>query len=173
MYKKENHMGTIDNLNEAFAGESKANRMYLAFAKKADEEGLRQVARLFRAAAEAETIHALAHFRVGGGIRSTSENLETAVAGEAFESMEMYPAFLAEAQKEGNKPAEFTFKNALAVEEVHHGLYSRALESVKSGSDMPEERIYVCPVCGNTVVGEVPDTCPVCNVPGSRFNEIE
>ncbi len=166
-------MGTIENLNEAFAGESQANRMYLAFAKKADEDGLHQVARLFRAAAEAETVHAHAHFRVLGGIKTTSDNLEAAIAGEGHEFMEMYPAFLAEAQKEGNKPAEFSFKNALAVEEIHHGLYSKALESVKSGSDLPETKIYICPVCGNTVEGDVPDTCPICNVPGSKFIEIE
>jgi len=165
-------MSTQDNLQDAFAGESQANRKYLAFAKKADEDGMAQVAKLFRAAAEAETIHAHAHLRVMGGIKTTIENLEEAVAGEGHEFQEMYPAMLALAQEEGNKPAEFSFKNALAVEEIHHGLYSKALESVKSGSDLPATAIYVCPVCGNTVEGGVPDNCPVCNVPGSRFFEI-
>jgi rubrerythrin len=165
-------MATMDNLQEAFAGESQANRKYLAFAKKADEDGLSQVAKLFRAAAAAETIHAHAHLRVMGGIKSTMENLEEAIEGEAFEFQKMYPDFLAEAQKEGSKPAEFSFKNALAVEEIHHSLYEKAFTTVKAGGDLPTVPIYVCPVCGNTVEDGVPETCPVCNVPGSKFSEI-
>ena len=165
-------MATMDNLQEAFAGESQANRKYLAFAKKADEDGLPQVAKLFRAAAEAETVHAHAHLRVMGGIKSTSENLEAAIEGEGAEFRDMYPGFVAQAQEEGMKPAEFSFKNALAVEEIHHGLYSKALESAKGGSDLPATVIYVCPVCGNTVEGSVPETCPICRAPGSKFMEI-
>ena len=165
-------MATMDNLAEAFAGESQANRKYLAFAKKADTDGLPQVAKLFRSAAEAETVHAHAHLRVMGGIKSTAENLEDAVAGEGSEFQEMYPKMLAEAQAEGMKPAEISFKNALAVEEIHHGLYVKALAAVKDGNDMPPTSIYVCPVCGNTVEGGVPDNCPICNVPGSKFAEI-
>ena len=165
-------MATMDNLKEAFAGESQANRMYLAFAKKAEEDGLPQVAKLFRAAAEAETVHAHAHLRVMGGIKSTTENLEAAIEGEGHEFKEMYPKFLALSQEEGMKPAEFSFRNALAVEEIHHGLYSKALEAVKDGSDLSATSIYVCPVCGNTVEGGVPETCPICNVPGSKFMEI-
>jgi rubrerythrin len=165
-------MATMDNLQAAFAGESQANRKYLAFAKKADEDGMAQVAKLFRAAAEAETIHAHAHFRVMGGAKSTAENLEAAIAGEGEEFREMYPKFLAEARSEGMKPAETTFKHALAVEEIHHGLYSQALQAVKTGTDLPAAKLYVCPVCGNTVEDEVPDTCPICHVPGSRFVEI-
>jgi len=166
-------MSTMDNLQAAFAGESQANRKYLAFAKKAEEDGYPQVAKLFRAAAEAETIHAHAHFRVMGGINETMANLEAAIAGEGHEFQQMYPKFLSEAQAEGMKPAEFSFKNALAVEEIHHGLYSKALEAVKSGSDLSTSPIYVCPVCGNTVEGGAPDTCPVCNVPGSKFFEVK
>jgi len=162
-------MATKDNLQAAFAGESQANRKYLAFAKKAEEEGLPQVAKLFKATAEAETVHAHAHFRVLDGIKSTVENLGAAIEGEGYEFKEMYPEFLAKAQEEGNKPAEFSFKNALAVEEIHYGLYSKALEAVKSGKDLPSAAIYVCPVCGNTVEGAAPDTCPICAVPGSRF----
>ncbi|MBT3375807.1 MAG: rubrerythrin family protein [Lentisphaerae bacterium] len=165
-------MPTADNLQGAFAGESQANRKYLAFAKKAEQDGYAQVAKLFRAAAEAETIHAHAHLRVLGGIKDTTANLEEAIEGEGFEFKEMYPKFLAEAQAEGNKPAEFSIKNALAVEEVHHGLYSKALEAVQGGGDLPATAIYVCPVCGNTVEGSAPDQCPVCNVPGDRFFEI-
>jgi rubrerythrin len=166
-------MSTKDNLQEAFAGESQANRKYLAFAKKADEDGFPQVAKLFRAAAQAETIHAHAHLRVMGGINDTKENLQEAIAGEGFEFQKMYPEFLAEAQKEGFKPAEFSFKNALAVEEIHHSLYSKAFDAVSAGNDLSVKPIFVCPVCGNTVEEAAPDTCPVCNVPGSKFIEIK
>jgi len=165
-------MSTMDNLAAAFAGESQANRKYLAFAQKADEDGFPQVAKLFRAAAEAETVHAHAHLRVMGRINKTAKNLEEAIAGEGHEFKEMYPGFLAEAQAEGLKPAEFSFKNALAVEEIHYGLYTKALGAVNSGEDLTATAIYVCPVCGNTVEGSVPDTCPVCNVPGSKFFEV-
>lgn len=165
-------MATMDNLADAFAGESQANRKYLAFAKKADEDGFAQVAKLFRAAAEAETVHAHAHLRVMGGIKATADNLQTAIDGEGHEFKEMYPEFLKEAEAEGNKPATFSFKNALAVEEIHHGLYSKAKEAVDGGTDLPATSIYVCPVCGNTVEGGVPDKCDVCGIPGSRFIEI-
>lgn len=165
-------MATLQNLQDAFAGESQANRKYLAFAKKADADGFRQVARLFRAAAEAETVHAHAHLRAMNGIRSTTENLEAAIEGEGHEFREMYPGFVAEAETEGARVAEGSFKNALAVEKIHHGLYTKALEAVKSGKDLAETPIYVCPVCGNTVEGDVPDTCPICNVPGSKFERI-
>ncbi len=165
-------MRTNENLQEAFAGESQANRKYLAFAKKAEEDGFPQIAKLFRAAAEAETIHAHAHLRVMGGIKTTIENLEEAFAGEGEEFKHMYPKFLKVAQEECNKPAEFTIKNALAVEEIHHGLYSKALESAKDGMDLPTTSIYVCLVCGNTIEDNIPDTCPICNVQGSKFFEI-
>ncbi len=166
-------MLTSENLQEAFAGESQANRKYLAFAKQADKDGYAQVARLFRAAADAETIHAHAHLRVLGGVKSTTDNLQEAIDGEEHEFKKMYPDFVAEAEKEGNKPAVFSFKNALAVEEIHHGLYTEALNAVKSGSDLPETRIYLCPVCGNTVKGEVPEICPICNTPKDRFFEMK
>lgn len=165
-------MATKDNLQEAFAGESQANRKYTAFARKADAEGLTQVAKLFRAAAEAETVHALAHFRVMGGIKGTADNLRAAIAGEGEEFKEMYPKFLTEAQQEGDKGAENSFSNALAVEEIHYGLYSKALESVKSGNDLPSAKLFVCSVCGNTVENGVPDKCPVCHVTGDKFSEI-
>ncbi len=165
-------MSTIDNLKEAFAGESQANRKYLAFAKKAQTEGFAMVARLFRAAAEAETIHAHAHLRVMGGIKTTAENLEAAIAGEGYEFQSMYPGFVAQAEAEGNKPALISFRNAMAVEEVHHGLYQKALAAVKAGHDLAEARIWVCPVCGDTFVGEAPDTCPVCGAKRAAFLEI-
>ena len=166
-------MATNENLQEAFAGESQANRKYLAFAKQADKEGYPQIARLFRAAAEAETVHAHAHLRVMDGVKSTENNLLEAIDGEGHEFKKMYPAFVAEAEKEGNKAALRSFKNALAVEEIHHGLYTEALDANKSGSDLPETKIYVCPVCGNTVKGQAPEKCPICNASQDRFCEVK
>lgn len=166
-------MSTSKNLQEAFAGESQANRKYLAFAKKADNDGFPQIARLFRAAAEAETVHAHAHLRVLGDVKGTAENLEAAITGEGYEFREMYPKFVAEAEKEGNKPAITSFKNAMAVEKIHHGLYAEALHTLKEGTDLPVAPIYVCPVCGNTVVGTAPDRCPICGTPKERFSEVQ
>ena len=165
-------MSTNDNLQEAFAGESQANRKYLAFASKAEADGFTQVAKLFRAAAAAETIHAHAHFKVMGGVHGTVENLQAGIDGEGFEFQNMYPKFLAEAEADGNKAATASFKNALAVEEIHHGLYSEAKKVVASGNDLPEERIFVCSICGNTVMGEAHDNCSVCGVPKEKFSEI-
>lgn len=162
-------MPTNDNLLAAFAGESQANRRYLAFAQKAASDGFPAVAKLFRAVAEAETIHAHAHLRALGEVKTSVENIEAAIAGEAHEFKQMYPEFLAEAQKEGNKRAEISFKNALAVEEVHHGLYSEALKAVQSGQDLTEQEIHVCSICGHTLYGDAPDHCPVCNAPRERF----
>ena len=165
-------MATTDNLAAAFAGESQANRKYLAFAAKAEADGLPQVAKLFRAAAEAETVHAHAHLRALGGIKDTAANLQAAIDGEGHEFREMYPPFLAEAQSDGNNAAAASFRNALAVEEVHHGLYSEALQAVNDGSDLPATSIWVCSICGNTVKGAAPDKCPVCAAAGGKFVEI-
>ena len=164
---------TQENLQSAFAGESQANRKYLAYADKAEADGFPQVAKLFRAAAAAETVHAHAHLRALGGVKATVENLQAAIDGEGYEFREMYPPFLKDAQEENNKPAEFSFKFALAVEEIHYNLYQAALDSVKSGTDLSEKKIYVCPVCGNTLYDETPDRCPVCNIPGDKFKEIQ
>jgi rubrerythrin len=165
-------MATKENLQEAFAGESQANRRYLAFAKRAESDGYSQIARLFRAAAEAETVHAHAHFRAMKGVRSTLENIQTAIEGEGFEYKEMYPKFLALAEKEKNQDAAISFGNALAVERIHHSLYKDALSSFKSGKDLPKSKIFVCDVCGNTIIGEPPDKCPVCKSPKQRFFEV-
>ena len=165
-------MSTKKNLADAFAGESQANRKYLAFSRQADSDGYPQVARLFRAAAHAETVHAIAHLRALGGIKKTADNLAAAVEGEGFEFQKMYPPYLQQAQDEGDKPAEISFRNALAVEEIHYQLYSDALQAVKAGSDLAGRRVYVCEICGNTVYDEVPERCPVCGVPGDKFTEI-
>jgi rubrerythrin len=166
-------MSTMKNLAAAFAGESQANRKYLAFAKKAESDGFPQVAKLFRAAAEAETVHAHAHLKAMGGVKETAENLGEAISGEGYEFREMYPPFLAEAEKEGHASAVRSFKYALAVEEVHHGLYEQALAAVEKGGDLPAGPIHVCPVCGNTFVGETPEKCPVCGVGREKFFEVE
>ena len=165
-------MATTDNLKEAFAGESQANRRYLAFAKQAAAEGHPGIARLFRAAAEAETVHAHAHLRVMGGVKSTADNVRAAIAGEHYEFTEMYPGFLAEADSEGNQDAVMSFKNALAVEEIHHRLYNDALKALGGGGDLPMARFFVCGVCGNTVTGAPPDKCPIYSSPREKFSEV-
>ena len=174
-------IGATDNLKAAFAGESQANRKYLAFAKKAEADGFPQVAKLFRAAAEAETVHAHAHLRVLGGVKATAENrysiplrrgLQAAIEGEGFEFQKMYPDCMAEAEKEGNKPALNSLKNAMEVEQVHYNLYSKALKAVQAGKDLAPSRIFVCSVCGYTTEGEPPDKCPVCGAKKDRFFEV-
>ena len=162
---------TIDDLKTAFAGESQANRKYLAFAKKAEKEGLGQVAALFRAAAEAETIHALAHLNNMDGVGSTLENLQAAVAGETYEYTEMYPPMVAEAEKEGHK-ARTMLRFALAAERVHAGLFQRALDCVRAGKDLDALEIYICPVCGDIEIGAPGQPCPVCGAPASRFQKL-
>lgn len=166
-------MTTSANLLEAFAGESQANRKYLAFAKKAEQDGFKQVAKLFRAAAAAETIHAHAHLRVLNGVKSTAENLAAAKGGEEHEFKSMYPGFVAEAEAEGNKAALVSFKNAMAVEEIHAGLYGEALEAVNAGKDLAATAVYVCEICGNTVYGEAPDKCAICGAAKERFTAVE
>jgi rubrerythrin len=164
---------TIDNLRGAFTGESQANRRYLAFAKKAEQEGYPQAARLFRAAAEAETVHAHNHLRIMGGIKSTQENLQEAIGGETFEYKEMYPGYINTAAAEGNKEAGWSFNVANKVEEIHAGLYRKAADALKAGKDVPKVDYYVCKVCGNTVEESPPDKCPICGAPKTAFNKVE
>jgi rubrerythrin len=161
---------SVQNLKEAFAGESQANRKYLAFAEKAEREGYPQVARLFRAAAEAETVHALNHLRALKAIQSTQENLKEAVSGETAEFLEMYPRMIAAAQAEGHKEAERTCNFANEVEKVHARLFQKALENL-ANQELVD--IFVCPVCGYTVEGEAPDNCPICNAVKKLFRRIE
>ncbi len=166
-------MSTSDNLKAAFAGESQANRRYLAFADKAEAEGLKHIAKLFRAAAAAETVHAHADLRAMEGVKDTVTNLQAAIEGEGYEFREMYPKFIKEAEAEGHQAALMAFRFANAVEKIHHRLYEEALETLQGGSDIEETKIFVCGVCGNTVKGEPPDKCPVCGVPKQMFKEIE
>jgi len=160
---------TDENLKAAFAGESQANRRYLAFAQKAEEEGFTQAAKLFRAAAEAETIHALNHVRITGQVKSTLDNLDAAVAGETEEFRSMYPGFIDVAKKEGNKQAVWSFDVANKVEEVHAGLFQRAMDALKAQKPIEKVDYYVCGVCGNTVEGSPPDKCPICGAPKEKF----
>ncbi len=161
---------TQEDLKNAFAGESQANRKYLAFAAQADKEGLSQVAKLFRAVAEAETIHAHAHLRLMKGIGSTEENLKAANDGEVYEYETMYPAMIKDAEEEGNKAAARYFDFANQVEELHSGLYSEALKDPKG---LEEVDYYVCSVCGNTVAGKPTEKCSVCNVDADKFFKSE
>ena len=166
-------MATAENIQDAFAGESQANRKYTAFAKKADQEGFKQVAKLFRAAAEAETIHAHAHLRVMNGIKTTAENLVVARDGEGYEFQTMYPKFLVEAKAENNKAAIKSFEYAMAAEKVHFGLYQQALDMVKAGKDLANAVIYLCPFCGNVEIGVAPEKCPICGAAKDKFVEIK
>jgi len=164
-------MSTQDNLQAAFAGESQANRKYLAFAAKADAEGRPQIAKLFRAVAAAETVHAHAHLRAMKGIGDTKANLEEAIAGAHHEFTQMYPPYLEEAEAEGNRPAAISFRYALEVEKIHHELYTSALKALSQGEDLPAGAIHVCEVCGHTVFGDVPDKCPVCGAVKTKYRE--
>ena len=162
-------MSSMDNLKNAFAGESQANRKYLAFAKKAEDEGFKQVAKLFRAAAEAETVHAHSHLRVIGGVRSTKENVQEAIGGETYEFTKMYPQMIEEARKEGNKQALQSFEFANKVEKIHADLYQKALNNLGKNETVD---YYVCQVCGNTVEKAAPDKCPICGASKSMFIKI-
>jgi rubrerythrin len=160
---------TVKNLEAAFAGESQANRKYLAFAKKAEEEGYMQVARLFRAAAEAETVHAHNHLKELKGVGSTRENLQAAISGESFEFQQMYTKMIEEAKAESNKSALRSFSLANEVEKIHAQLYRSALDSL--GKSI-EADYYVCEVCGYTAEGEAPDECPVCKAKKRAFKKV-
>ena len=160
---------TDENLKAAFAGESQANRLYLAFAQKAEEEGFIQAAKLFKAAAEAETIHALNHVRITGQVKSTLDNLGTAISGESYEFKKMYPEFLTAAKDENNKQATWSFNVASKVEQVHANLFQKAIDALKNKKALENIDYYVCGVCGNTVEGSPPDMCPICGSPKEKF----
>jgi len=162
---------TLENLKEAFAGESQANRKYLAFAKQADEDGYPQVAKLFRAAAEAETVHAHAHLRAMDGIGTTEDNLRAAISGETHEFKSMYPDMIAEAKRVGFKKAERSFNYANQVEQIHAELYQKALKDL--GKEVKTVDYYVCPVCGNTFEGAQTEPCPICGTPANRFHKVD
>jgi rubrerythrin len=162
---------TADNLKVAFAGESQANQKYRAFAKKAEQDGFPNIARLFRTTAEAERIHAEGHFRNMAGIGSTADNLKTAIGGETYEYTEMYPPMLKQAEAEGSR-AKVMFGYALKAEAVHAELYRRAKEAAAQGKDLAEAKFYLCPVCGHIEFGVAPERCPVCGTLGAKYVEV-
>ena len=163
---------SLDDLQAAFAGESQANRKYLAFAKKADSDGLTQVAKLFRAAAAAETVHAHSHLRAMDGVGSTNDNLKAAIAGENYEWVTMYPVFIKDAEDESARRALNSFKLAFQVEKVHEELYRNALAAVEAQASLPEVDYYVCPVCGFTHAGPLEGNCPIFMTSAARFERI-
>jgi rubrerythrin len=164
---------TEKNLMEAFAGESQANRRYTAFAQKAEEEGFINLARLFRAIAESETVHAINHLKTVTGVKSSLENVEEAWKGETDEFTSMYPMFMDQAKRDANNDALKTFFWANEAEKIHADFYERARDSLKEGKDVQVADISVCTVCGNTFEGDVPDTCPLCEVGSDKFRKIE
>jgi len=164
---------TEKNLQEAFAGESQANRRYLFFAEKADKEGHPQVARLFRAAADAETVHARNHFNAMDGIGTTKENVMAGATGEHYEFTRMYPPFIDQAEQENNKRAQRSFELANEVEQIHHRYFEETLKALNENKQLKDEPYFVCQVCGNTVAGEAPETCPICGAPRTQFKLVD
>jgi rubrerythrin len=165
-------MNTTDNLKEAFAGESQANQKYRAFAKKAEVDGLPNIARLFRTTAEAERIHAEGHLKSLAGVGTTADNLKEAIAGETHEYTTMYPPMVATAEAEGHR-AKVMFAYAVKAEAVHAALYARALEAVEQGTDLTEAKFYLCPVCGHIEFGVPPERCPICGALGAKFTQVD
>ncbi len=165
-------MKTDDNLKAAFSGESQANRKYTAFSRKAEQDGFPQIAKFFRAAAEAETVHALNHLRTMKGIGSTADNLRAAKEGEVYEHSQMYPEFIKTAESEKRIDAKVTFDYANQVEKIHAGFYQEAIDATKAGKDLSTADYYVCQVCGNTVKEEAPDKCPICGAAKNQFKKI-
>lgn len=160
-------MATQENFATAFAGESQANRKYLLFAEQAEKDGYPGIAKLFRATAAAETIHAFAEFRAMGGVSTTADNLQSAINGETYEFSDMYPPMVTEAQAEGNKDAARIFKFAESAEKVHAKLYKDALDDMNN----TEEDYYLCPICGYIHKGSTTDPCPICGAKASIFQK--
>lgn len=166
-------MATDENAQNAYAGESQANRKYSVFAEKADADGYPNVAKLYRAASQAEAVHAKRLLFVLGQVGSTEENLKKSVEGENYEFTTMYPEFVQQAKEERKNEAALVFTHAMKAEEVHANLYLQALESVRTGKDLEADGIYLCPVCGNIEIGSAPEKCPICGVPQRMFRNIE
>jgi rubrerythrin len=166
-------MATEENAREALTGESEANRRYSIFSEKAAAEGYVNVAKIFKAASEAEAIHAKRLLFVLRMVNTTAENLENSIQGETDEFTVMYPSFIEQAQKEGKTESEKVFTHAMKAEQVHAARYKMALEAVKAEKDVDLQVVYLCPVCGNIELNERPENCPICGVPGRMFREIE
>jgi len=165
-------MATVENVKDAYSGESQANRKYLAFSDKAAEEGFKNIATLFKAASEAEAIHARKLLKVLGAVGITQNNLKESIAGETHEFTEMYPGFIKVAEGEKKTDAILAFTHAMKAEQVHAKLYEKALALLQGGNDMGREKVFLCPVCGNIELGKAPDKCPICGVFGKQFREV-
>ena len=165
-------MATVDNAKAAYAGESQANRKYQAFSEKAAEDGFKGVATLFKAASEAEAIHAKKLLKVLSAVGTAAQNLEGAIAGETHEYESMYPGFIKTADEEKRTDAVLAFTHAMKAEQVHATLYKKALDAIKAGHDIGREKVFLCPVCGNIEMGKAPEKCPICGVLGKQFREI-
>lgn len=163
---------TRQNLESAFVGECQAHLKYLVFAEKAENEGQPQVARMFRAAAESEAVHASNHLKAMGGVGSTKENLEAAIGGESYEFTEMYPGFILQAKAENNIKAEISFTHANDVEKIHHNLFQKALKVVSAGEKLADAGYFICSVCGNTMAWDAPLTCPICGALRAKFKRV-
>ncbi len=159
---------TLENLKNAFAGESQAFQKYTAFAKKAERDGMPNIAKLFRTTAEAERLHAAGHFAAMEGISSTAENLQSAIDGETYEFTEMYPPMLEQAIEEGHK-AKLMFGWAVEAEQVHAKLYTLALQAAKEGKDLTVTDFYLCPICGHIEFGKPTDPCPICGLKAEKY----
>jgi len=162
---------TEDNLKAAYAGESQAHIRYINFSERAEKEGFPNVARLFHAAAFAERIHASNHLKALDGIKKTAENLAEAIAGETFEFEQMYPAYLAVAEMQGEKRAQRSMLWANEAEKLHARLYTEAKQAVAAGKDLPTKDIWVCTACGYTLEGDLPDVCPICGARHDKFRK--
>lgn len=162
---------TIDNLEDAFAGESQAYQKYRAFAKKAEREGFVNIAKLFKTTAEAERVHAEGHLKALEVIASTADNLKAAIEGETYEYTEMYPPMSEQANEEGHR-AKTMFRFALEAEKVHANIYTKALEAVRTGVDLDVTDFYLCPICGYIELGQVPEKCPVCGALSKVFEKV-
>jgi rubrerythrin len=162
---------TVDNLKEAFAGESQAFQKYAAFAEKAERDGLKNIARLFRTTAQAERIHASGHLQALDGVGSTAENLKAAIEGETYEFTKMYPPMLEQAETDNHR-AKRMFGYAVEAEEVHAKLYKLALEAAQKGKDLSVTDFYLCPVCGYIELGKAPEECPICGAKGAKFIQV-
>ena len=176
---------TKDALMSAFGGESMAHMRYLIFSNVAEKEGFPNVARLFKAIAYAEQVHASNHYGrlkdlkqdakvVAGatfGPGNTSKNLELAIMGEVFEVEEMYPIYIVIAKAQDDKAAETSFRYALEAEKIHAELFKEAKKYVDQGKDWPlNGYVWICPICGHTYVGkEPPPKCPICGTPGKNY----
>jgi len=164
-------MSTLENLKEAFAGESQASQKYRAFARKAELDGLPNIARLFRAASAAECVHAEGHLKAMDGVATTADNLKAAIAGETYEFTTMYPPMLEQAQAEGHR-AKIMFAFAMKAEAVHAELYKLALQALERGGDLAESGFYLCPVCGHIEFGTPPEKCPICGARQDKFTSV-